>query len=384
MSWKDRINEALRGSFRGTGFYVQRADTEGGRRTVVHEYPRRDRPYAEDLGRKARAWRIEAFVIGPDYDLDRDELIEALEQPGPGELVHPYLGTFQAVVTSARWNESTRDGGMCRFQIDFVEAGEAELPRTTVDTRGLALEAAEEAEAVIQADFEEEWSVEGLSLPSLAATEHEVRRRVRELDQAVGDIAGYVSAEIRAPLNMAGAIIGGYHRLKDTMLEPLRAARNYAELGSRSDEQQPTARTSESRQRNKNQQAMNDLIGRAAACACAQMAAETDWESRDEALQAQNITLDLIDQQIKRPEPVPDKVYQAMVDLRLKVSRDLRSRSTALPGLARREFLITLPCVVIAHKLYGDAGREQEIVKRNKIKHPGAVPGGIELEVLSV
>jgi prophage DNA circulation protein len=42
-----------------------------------------------------------------------------------------------------------------------------------------------------------------------------------------------------------------------------------------------------------------------------------------------------------------------------------------------------LPALVVAHRLYGDAARADEITVRNGARHPGALRGGIALEVLS-
>lgn len=48
MSWTDRLQPA---SFRGVAFKVDGDDLQIGRRTVVHEYPGRDTPSVEDMGR---------------------------------------------------------------------------------------------------------------------------------------------------------------------------------------------------------------------------------------------------------------------------------------------------------------------------------------------
>ena len=63
MSWRDRL---LPASFRGARFFVATDTRQGGRRLAVHEYPLRDIPYAEDLGRKARTYAIEAVLVGPN------------------------------------------------------------------------------------------------------------------------------------------------------------------------------------------------------------------------------------------------------------------------------------------------------------------------------
>ena len=43
----------------------------------------------------------------------------------------------------------------------------------------------------------------------------------------------------------------------------------------------------------------------------------------------------------------------------------------------------TLPALVIAHQVHADATRENEIIKRNAITHPGFVQAGYALEVLT-
>ncbi|PND29705.1 DNA circulation family protein, partial [Achromobacter pulmonis] len=40
MTWRERIDPEMRGAYRGVPFYVERADTKGGRRWLIHEYPR--------------------------------------------------------------------------------------------------------------------------------------------------------------------------------------------------------------------------------------------------------------------------------------------------------------------------------------------------------
>ncbi|MBI4800433.1 MAG: DNA circularization N-terminal domain-containing protein [Desulfarculus sp.] len=79
MTWRTRMQPA---SFRGAGFLVEGHDGEVGRRLAVHEYPERDLPYAEDLGRKARVFKITGLVIGPDYMAQRDALLARLQQQG--------------------------------------------------------------------------------------------------------------------------------------------------------------------------------------------------------------------------------------------------------------------------------------------------------------
>lgn len=124
-SWQDNLRPA---SFRGIPFFVEAAGIDGGRKTVRHEYPFRDVSFVEDMGRRARDFPVEAYVLGADYFTDRDALWEALERgpsfigPATGELVHPYYGTLQVVVDTFHVRENVREGGIARFSIVFRES----------------------------------------------------------------------------------------------------------------------------------------------------------------------------------------------------------------------------------------------------------------------
>jgi prophage DNA circulation protein len=51
MSWRDKLQA---GRFRTAAFQIDAHDQAGGRRLALHEYPLRDDPYAEDMGRLER------------------------------------------------------------------------------------------------------------------------------------------------------------------------------------------------------------------------------------------------------------------------------------------------------------------------------------------
>jgi len=132
MGWIDNLQAA---SFRGVPFKT--TDDEGtfGRRVQTHEYPNRDKPYTEDLGRATRRITISAYVIGEDFALQRDKLIEVIERPGPGTLVHPFFGEMKVNIDGAlRVSHSQTEGRMCRIEFAFVEAGELSFPTSGAAT----------------------------------------------------------------------------------------------------------------------------------------------------------------------------------------------------------------------------------------------------------
>ena len=114
MSWREQYQP---GRYRGAVFYTERSDRRGGRRLALHEYPARDIPFAEDLGRRARRFELDLFVLGDDYMAARDALLTALEAEGPATLQHPYYGACRASVEQYRVNESTANGGLATFSV---------------------------------------------------------------------------------------------------------------------------------------------------------------------------------------------------------------------------------------------------------------------------
>lgn len=407
MTWRDKIKvnsvdgAPLQGSFRGARFIVPQASLEFGRRVQVHEYPLRDEPYTEDLGRKARRFQVEVFVDGADYLAARDALIEAIEKPGPGTLVHPWYGTRRVAVVEARVRESSRDGGRATFSLTFVEAGEAQLPTSQTDTAAAVTAAADALETEAVADFTETFAAatEGKPAWVFSELEGELDRTLGELTRMVGDVAGPIAAAIRTPGNMAVALIGAIGTIESVATEPLRALNMYSNLfgaGSSSPSVPTTTGTRKGQARAAD--AMQQLTRRAALCGACRSAASTDFTarvtsdgvtaSRDDALSIRAQLLDALDDQMEATDPVSgapldDGIYQALAALRSAVAEDLRTRGAQLPSITIYTPKVTLPALVVAHQVHGDATRADEIAARNGVRNPGFVAGGSSLEVLS-
>jgi prophage DNA circulation protein len=139
-------NSFVPASFRNAQFYCQTNAREGGRRNVEHEFPKRDMPYGEDMGRKAVEFSVRGYCISypvtntilqnRDYRLARDALLAVLEDNAPGLLILPFAKTAMWVICSRyRLTEEDRLGGYCTFDMSFAEKG---LPPVQVDQNTLA------------------------------------------------------------------------------------------------------------------------------------------------------------------------------------------------------------------------------------------------------
>lgn len=140
--WRDRWQQA---SFRGAIFYCEHDARASGRRVAVHEYPKRDTPYSEDMGKRAVRHPISAYLVGPNYVGERDSLISALEREGPGMLIHPLLGQMQVICETYTVTETREKGGFCQFEMLFVEAGSDAGSSPTQSTSAAATQSASTA-----------------------------------------------------------------------------------------------------------------------------------------------------------------------------------------------------------------------------------------------
>jgi prophage DNA circulation protein len=140
VSWFDELQPA---SFRGVPFAVLGGESRFGRRKAIHQYPHRDTPYNEDLGRSVRGYSLRGFLVedsliyGGGSAIDqREAMIAAVETAGSGLLVHPTYGQVLVDVLdgSVTFSESMENGRVFEVTFGFVEAGKRIFPSATQST----------------------------------------------------------------------------------------------------------------------------------------------------------------------------------------------------------------------------------------------------------
>lgn len=399
MGWRDTLQA---GSFRGAPFEVDSHDHQFGRRQETHEYPLRDQPWSEDLGRQARRWTIECLVLGENYVAQRDALIEATEAEGPGTLVHPYLGVRRVVCVNGRVYETTAEGGCARFSLEFVEAGEPIAPAVTVETRGEALEAADQADIAAAASFAQVFSIAGLpDFVSVSAVDN-IESGLGAMEGAASRLTGsgenlysFTSkisairnravALARAPLDLVAEFRGAVSevaRLAATPAAAIRVLRPLIDLTLSI----PGAMTltPSARQELMNAIALRLLVRQAAASEAVRAVSAMTFASYDDAVTLRDELGGLIDGlELDTADAGQDEAWRALSDLRLALVQDVTARG----GSTARLFTLTSqavePALVLAHRIYGDAGRDGEIVARNRVVRPGFVPAGVPIELLT-
>jgi prophage DNA circulation protein len=149
-------------SLRGVPFAVLGSDSRFGRRVDPHEYPFRDKPWIEDLGRGTRKITLSGFLIsdsgiygGGDVLTQRDALVAAAETKGAGTLVHPTLGNLtvsipdDGLTVTERWDR----GRYFEITIECYESGDRVFPAASNNTAAGTNAAADQSDLATALDF---------------------------------------------------------------------------------------------------------------------------------------------------------------------------------------------------------------------------------------
>lgn len=141
-------------SFNDVSFFTRGNTTTVGRRQAEHIYPFRDQPWMEDMGRKARRYHIIGFLVGDDVIAQRDRMQDALESPGPGQLIHPTYGSLTvSALGECTLEEDMQHGRVIEMRLVFQESGLRIYPSANLSTGQSVLSDATNANAAVSDDF---------------------------------------------------------------------------------------------------------------------------------------------------------------------------------------------------------------------------------------
>ena len=376
-------------SFRGAKFEVDDVEASGGRRLVKHEYPLRDEPYAEDMGRKAREYSVRAYIVqGRSYSYfdARKDMLKALEGSGPGTLIHPWHGEVKVCVDRYSMRESMENGGLIEVSITFAEAGSLKQPAATADTAYGTNKAAASVREALKKEFLEKFGPAARELAAVAETLQTGAALVMEymgLPQALmAEGLAYAMSLIATPSAFFGALTSLFGDLAGSGGESVNADTSYAFSSAPSRGVAPIddLLTTNPVIDTPSTVALRTTLAGIAVTELAAASAYKDFVTSDDALAERDATLAGID--VVAPV-VSDPVYGSLAELRRAVAVDLTTRGGQLPSLRTITLPTTMPALVASYNIYGDAGRADDLISRNRVRHPGRVPGGTPLEVLS-
>lgn len=399
-----------RASFRGVPFEVTSSNLSIGRRTQTFEYPQRDDPFTEDMGRSKRTIRITAFVVGYDYIARMKRLIAACEKPGSGRLIHPWLGSMEVTPTdlSAPVFESNR---IASVSLTFVESGKLQYPNALLDVGAKCLSA---AQLLVNAEFDEfvrtfdlsgaqDFVKEAVGLDLQGILNCETVQSVCDAFDLADELATLSHDVITLAEGGADAL---FNRVLDTyglqgfastvhawtdVSHRFRSLTQSSELNS-AKPQAVASRTTSERIEKANAAGQAMIRGLSVAnmvVAASEIGTNNDrldastpvqTAPYDDLIAVRNEILEAIDEESLKVSS--DPIYEALCESRSAVYEAITQRAENQARLVSFKPCSVQPALVLAYDYYGDASREAEIVGRNKIRHSGFVPA-VELKLLN-
>lgn len=425
-SWRDQLQAA---AFRGVPFHVERDSVPVGRAIQLHEYPKTDANLAEDMGRIARVHSFTAWVIGEDCHAKRDKLLDALEKPGAGELIHPWLGRMQAKAGKCEMSHDRREGGMVRFDLEFYPDTTKTQPVARANTARQLQAANQSSWAAALSRYRQVVALLDMGRANLRALRGglsgvyaAINRHITPLAALFSDSGAFAAALMASPSSLAS--------LLESSLADAGGAFDRVSTGSSSasaraasggfDDYSVSLTTAADLATTAVSLPVATAAGGATTASLAQSVTELTQAALlyqagralsavpvpplvDAADIAPALDVQQIAPPVRAPVPVVDDVlavrdqvsaalwqtaqradavqFVAINDTRQRVARHLAQVAgqsfnlvTVTPGQS-------LPALVLAYQLYGDATRSGEIVERNHQAHPGFLPAA-PLQVL--
>lgn len=464
MGWRDNLRSA---SFRGVPFHVLSASTSFGRRTVLHEYPFKEIPYSEDMGKAADEFTIIAYIVNNlgnnfDYFGERNALIDALKKEGSGLLIHPFYGEQLVNVSGkAIIDESFDEGGIARFSITFIQAGLNQFPSATIDPLNAiddealdVLDSLKDSFTNLYSNTDEPGFVSTSVIESLTSFGNMATGAINSIHGSVSaqlstakgivtDALDTVSDNVGAPCDLANNMVNAFNgflnlinvygdevstdifgacsgrlvqaqpitsikkKFGKSIINSLMEITLFGEpIGGDNTSKyggtiSPISVITPTRARQAgNRILITNMLRNSAIVTATRIAARIDYKSQEATTEIRDIIIDAIDSQLtKMGDEAGDDTYKNFgVDITDNDSYMAmeRMRSSFVPAMTEyganlaniinyQTKYVVESTLTLAYDRYNDLNRIDEIYNRNEtfIKHPGFIPCGETIEILS-
>lgn len=376
------MSDWRKASFRGVPFFVGEApEYGGGRRDAEHDIYD-GKGFAEDTGELLATHSIAAFVVGTDYAAQGAKLEKALNERGPGVLVHPTLGSLNVQI--GNWTARVSFGRI-DYTIPCKDSGvplpPEEVPEPAVwkwtdSLRGTingafvaALSTANQAASVLTAAVNDVNTAAEAVLD--AAQQFASPDIVGTMLSSVERLAGNADATVRLPSQLAGQWT--------ELLEPLTRAGYQASLAGLSAVPAPVGSPTSPIAANRDAIA-SCVRGGLAAGACDALLASLP-PTREAAL----VALADVSAAVKRvaDESTDRDVWRSLMDARDATVRTANRLITRLPQTRTWVPQRVMSAFEASQALYGNGAQVDDILTRNGIVNPLWISDAIRVRAVA-
>lgn len=396
------------GSFKGIPIRIDSGSVSGGRKTSKKEFPNRDTQTIEDLGLRPRIYNLQ-IVIAPrttvsggttntlqGYFEYRDAIISAIEDKGPGELIHPLYGRIENVVaTTYSLNEDFSDFGRTRLNVTFETSSDTGIPRQTITALSQLTQSNTAVSAAVNADISDNFSVltkfknnfgdaadkiNGIIDAAVSATSFlgATADKINEFNSFIGQLSADVNSLIIAPASLATSInnlFSNIDGLFGTVENTAKAFEGLFGFGD-NDEDNIQATTAGRIQRKQNRAVLNGAVNASALSFAYVNVSQIQFENVREIEEA----ADDLEVQFQRvmTSGSSDKVIAAVTDMRVIVQQFFDEQKTIAKQIIEVN-VYTTPARVLSFQYYAESETAEQIIGLNNINDVSFVDGTVEI-----
>jgi prophage DNA circulation protein len=351
---------------------------------------------------------IRAVVIGGGFVARADALEKAFKQGGLGTLIHPHYGEVQVVVKDVRRAHAITSIGAVEFSV-LVERSSATGGISVLGDTARKLSFASDSMfdlantdflgSLAQGLFPSFVTADGISrLTSFLSLARDIFRhhglnslsRLPNIGALNGDAASQVATLFQGVVSSARpqeVPVVGTVPLSTSTASPIKLMRALVSVAN-TDMDSPIVPSSPSRAAIvTNATAISTLVQTHALAAAGGVARYASYDSREQAVDIRDTLAEsLISLRERQLIGGSIPAWRASTGVLVAVTEDINERIGRLPRTVKVKGNTVRPSLAIANRIYGDDAsvifsRADDIVKRNRIPHPGFV-GVKPLEVL--
>jgi|GEM_PF-1767026 len=401
--WARRLKSA---SFRGVPFFIDSHEFKTGRNTVAHEAPDQNKTFAEDIGLKTREFSIQGHILGDDYFRLRDNLIDACEETGSGELSHPYLGVKTVQCVDFNFAEDTQEGRVARFNIKFIDAGESNFPSNLFDVVAEYFDAANNAIDSVKSAFDAVYSL--ANLPGFVTDEMTVLvGNMLDLVENSLDTVSVVDskkaemkekiATLRADITTLAASANlisteGINLIKDLKEVVAESTEDdsaaidtnsgkddtltiFDTLLTFNDDAPDLDDSTDTRSAQKvAADAFEALVKQATIITLADQSVVKEFKTINAADSQRESLVDLIEGQLD--SITDDDLFQNFQDLKANIIKAIPNENAITANEVEVETKAVMPVLALVYDLNENLDNEKDFIDRNKVRHPGFITPG--------
>ncbi|MHA4952250.1 multidrug DMT transporter [Acinetobacter pittii] len=388
MGWDTDLQDA---SFRGVQFECTSTKDTAPKTLAIKQAPYSDEAEIEDMGNDPRRISIQAVYTGSDYLTWVNALEAALSATGSGELIHPIFGVQQVHVVTHDINHDAENPDFCSISIEFIKAKvekrELFLPvavpekiatTTIIDAPASALESALDKLKIADSD-------------KLFNTVNTIRNGIDQARTYLG-VAKQTIENVLAPADWIVGLVDDVTKLVtfDTNISALSKWRDVVHRVERFENlfQNDDDSTELQRVWRSTQVASQVAIARQVISTTRSESAnnqQISFSPVDLAL-VRKKTREVLQQAIRDERAINtfESITQIQVykDVAAQIQDQIQELIETRPPLTKTQVLV--PCTLhwLAHHLYSDMSRADEIRRLNPdLINPAALQVGMELTV---